>query len=113
MEDKEVNLVDQADQASDSESLLEETNKSKIDADVLQNIAVTLSLEVGRTSLKIRDIMSLSQGSVVELSKLAGEPLDLLVNNTRVAQGEVVLVGDRYGVKLTNVVPASERVKNL
>ena len=113
MEDKEVNLVDQADQASDSESLLEETNKSKIDADVLQNIAVTLSLEVGRTSLKIRDIMSLSQGSVVELSKLAGEPLDLLVNNTRVAQGEVVLIGDRYGVKLTNVVPASERVKNL
>jgi len=113
MEDKEVNLVDQADQANDSESLLEETNKSKIDADVLQNIAVTLSLEVGRTSLKIRDIMSLSQGSVVELSKLAGEPLDLLVNNTRVAQGEVVLVGDRYGVKLTNVVPASERVKNL
>ena len=113
MEDKEVNLVDQANQASDSESLLEETNKSKIDSDVLQNIAVTLSLEVGRTSLKIRDIMSLSQGSVVELRKLAGEPLDLLVNNTRVAQGEVVLVGDRYGVKLTNVVPASERVKNL
>jgi len=113
MEDKEVNLADQANQASDSESLLEETNKSKIDSDVLQNIAVTLSLEVGRTSLKIRDIMSLSQGSVVELSKLAGEPLDLLVNNTRVAQGEVVLIGDRYGVKLTNVVPASERVKNL
>ena len=98
MEDKEVNLVDQANQASDSESLLEETNKSKIDSDVLQNIAVTLSLEVGRTSLKIRDIMSLSQGSVVELSKLAGEPLDLLVNNTRVAQGEVVLVGDRYRI---------------
>ena len=74
---------------------------------------MTISLEVGRTSLKIRDIMSLSQGSVVELDKLAGEPLDLLVNNTKVAQGEVVLVGDRYGVKLTNVVPASERVKNL
>jgi flagellar motor switch protein FliN/FliY len=91
----------------------EEAPKSKIDADVLQNIAVTISLEVGRTSLKIRDIMSLSQGSVVELDKLAGEPLDLLVNNTKVAQGEVVLVGDRYGVKLTNVVPASERVKNL
>ena len=113
MEDKQLNKADQANPPSDSESLLEETNKSKIDSDVLQNIAVTLSLEVGRTSLKIRDIMSLSQGSVVELSKLAGEPLDLLVNNTRVAQGEVVLVGDRYGVKLTNVVPASERVKNL
>ena len=91
----------------------EEVKKNKIDSDVLQNISVTISLEVGRTSLKIRDIMSLSQGSVVELDKLAGEPLDLLINNTKVAQGEVVLVGDKYGVKLTNVVPASERVKQL
>ena len=90
-----------------------EVKKNKIDSDVLQNISVTISLEVGRTSLKIRDIMSLSQGSVVELDKLAGEPLDLLINNTKVAQGEVVLVGDKYGVKLTNVVPASERVKQL
>ncbi|HAZ80994.1 MAG TPA: flagellar motor switch protein FliN [Porticoccaceae bacterium] len=95
------------------EGLGEEVKKNKIDSDVLQNISVTISLEVGRTSLKIRDIMSLSQGSVVELDKLAGEPLDLLINNTKVAQGEVVLVGDKYGVKLTNVVPASERVKQL
>ena len=95
------------------EGLGEEIKKNKIDSDVLQNISVTISLEVGRTSLKIRDIMSLSQGSVVELDKLAGEPLDLLINNTKVAQGEVVLVGDKYGVKLTNVVPASERVKQL
>jgi flagellar motor switch protein FliN/FliY len=95
------------------EGLGEEVKKNKIDSDVLQNIPVTISLEVGRTSLKIRDIMSLSQGSVVELDKLAGEPLDLLINNTKVAQGEVVLVGDKYGVKLTNVVPASERVKQL
>jgi len=113
MADEELNLADQANQESDSESLQEETSKSTIDSDVLQNIAVTLTLEVGRASLKIRDIMSLSQGSVVELSKLAGEPLDLLINNTRVAQGEVVLIGDRYGVKLTNVVSASERVKSL
>ena len=111
MADEELNLADQANQESDSESLQEETSKSTIDSDVLQNIAVTLTL--GRASLKIRDIMSLSQGSVVELSKLAGEPLDLLINNTRVAQGEVVLIGDRYGVKLTNVVSASERVKSL
>ena len=113
MADEELNLADQANQESDSESLQEETSKSTIDSDVLQNIAVTLTLEVGRASLKIRDIMSLSQGSVVELSKLAGEPHDLLINNTRVAQGEVVLIGDRYGVKLTNVVSASERVKSL
>jgi len=66
--------------------------KNKINADVLQNIPVTISVEVGRTSLKIRDLMRLTQGSVVELDRLAGEPLDLLVNNTLVAQGEVVLV---------------------
>tara|TARA_B100000795_G_scaffold133011_1_gene99241 strand:+ start:2374 stop:2715 length:342 start_codon:yes stop_codon:yes gene_type:complete len=113
MEDQEPNTVDQESQLEEADSTLENAQKSKIDADLLQNIAVTLSLEVGRTSLKIKDILSLSQGSVVELSKLAGEPLDLLVNDTRVAQGEVVLVGEHYGVKLTNVVPASERMKNL
>ena len=113
MEDLKENATDQDVRSGDPEQLSDGSTKTKIDSDVLQNIAVTLSLEVGRTALKIRDIMSLSQGSVVELNKLAGEPLDLLVNNTRVAQGEVLLVGERYGVKLTNVVPASERVKNL
>lgn len=87
--------------------------KNKINADVLQNIPVTISVEVGRTSLKIRDLMRLTQGSVVELDRLAGEPLDLLVNNTLVAQGEVVLVNERYGVRLTSVVPTADRVKNL
>jgi flagellar motor switch protein FliN/FliY len=81
---------------------------SKINADVLQNITVTLSVEVGRAMIKIRDLMRLTQGSVVELDHIAGEPLDLLV-----AQGEVVLVNDRYGIRLTRVVPASERMKNL
>ena len=85
----------------------------KINADVLQNIPVTISVEVGRTSLKIRDLMRLTQGSVVELDRLAGEPLELLVNNTLVAQGEVVLVNDRYGVRLTSVIPTADRVKNL
>ena len=63
--------------------------------------------------IKIRDLMRLTQGSVVELDKIAGEPLDLLVNNTVVAQGEVVLVNERYGIRLTRVVPASERMKHL
>ena len=87
--------------------------KNKINADVLQNIPVTISVEVGRASLKIRDLMRLTQGSVVELDRLAGEPLDLLVNNTLVAQGEVVLVNERYGVRLTSVIPTADRVKNL
>jgi len=79
----------------------------------LQNIPVTLSIEVGRAVIKIRDLMRLTQGSVVELDRIAGEPLNLLVNNTVVAQGEVVLVNDRYGIRLTRVVPASERLDNL
>ena len=87
--------------------------KNKINADILQNIPVTISVEVGRTSLKIRDLMRLTQGSVVELDRLAGEPLDLLVNNTLVAQGEVVLINERYGVRLTSVIPTADRVKNL
>ena len=63
--------------------------------------------------MKIRDLMRLTQGSVVELDRLAGEPLDLLVNDTLVAQGEIVLVNDRYGMRLTQVVPKSERLKSL
>jgi len=92
--------------------LLTDSN-AKIDQEVLQNISVTMSIEVGRAQIKIRDLMRLTQGSVVELDRIAGEPLDLLVNNTVVAQGEIVLVNDRYGVRLTRVAPAAERMKNL
>lgn len=92
--------------------LLTDAN-GKIDQEVLQNISVTMSIEVGRAQIKIRDLMRLTQGSVVELDRIAGEPLDLLVNNTVVAQGEIVLVNDRYGVRLTRVAPAAERMKNL
>lgn len=84
-----------------------------IDAAVLGNIPVNLSVEVGRAMLRIKDLMRLTQGSVVELDRLAGEPLDLLVNNTVVAQGEVVLVNDRYGIRLTQVVSARDRVRSL
>ena len=91
----------------------EDAEKNKINSEVLQNIPVTISVEVGRASLKIRDLMRLTQGSVVELDRLAGEPLDLLVNNTLVAQGEVVLVNERYGFRRTSVVPTADRVKNL
>jgi flagellar motor switch protein FliN/FliY len=84
-----------------------------LDSDLLKNIPVTISVEVGRTSLQIKELMRLTQGSVVELDRLAGEPLDLLVNDTLVAQGEIVLVNDRYGMRLTQIVPKSERMKLL
>jgi len=87
------------------------TMPGNINPEVLQNIVVNLSIEVGRAEIKIKDLMRLTQGSVVELDRIAGEPLDLLVNNSVVAQGEIVLVHDRYGVRLTRVVPSSERLK--
>ena len=87
------------------------TLPGNINPEVLQNIDVNLSIEVGRAQIKIKDLMRLTQGSVVELDRIAGEPLDLLVNNSVVAQGEIVLVNDRYGVRLTRVVPSSERLK--
>ena len=83
---------------------------SAIHPEVLQNISVTMSIEVGRASIRIKDLLRLTQGSVVELDRIAGEPLDLLINNTVVAQGEVVLVNERYGIRLTRVVAPSERL---
>ena len=96
-----------------SETPQDQAAEGQIQVDVLHNIPVTLSIEVGRASIKIRDLMRLSQGSVVELDRMAGEPLDLLVNNTVVAQGEVVLINERYGIRLTRVVPATERIEKL
>jgi len=81
------------------------------DSDLLRNIPVTITVQVGRTSLPIKSLMQLTQGSVVELDRLAGEALDLLVNNTLVAQGEIVLVNERYGIRLTQIVPKSARLK--
>jgi flagellar motor switch protein FliN len=101
------------DQNNEEQAMMDEAPKAKIDQDVLQNIPVNLVIEVGRAQIKIRDLMRLTQGSVVELDRMAGEPLDLLVNDTVVAQGEVVLVNERYGVRLTRVVPPSERIKNI
>jgi flagellar motor switch protein FliN len=85
----------------------------QVNREMLQNVPVTLSVEVGRAQIKIKDLLRLTQGSVVELDHMAGEPLDLLINHTVVAQGEIVLINDRYGIRLTRVVPTAERLKNL
>jgi flagellar motor switch protein FliN/FliY len=100
-------------EALTDESAASKDAENQINPEVLQNLSVTLSIEVGRAMIKIKDLMRRTQGSVVELDRIAGEPLDLLINNTVVAQGEVVLVNERYGIRLTRVVPASERMKNL
>jgi flagellar motor switch protein FliN/FliY len=86
---------------------------SAMQLDLIQNVAVNISVEVGRSSLRIRDLLRLGQGSVVELDRVAGEPLDVCVNNTVIARGEVVLVNERYGIRLTQVVDPEDRVKHL
>ena len=81
--------------------------------DVILDIPVTISMEIGRTRISIRNLLQLNQGSVVELDRLAGEPLDVLVNGTLIAHGEVVVVNERFGIRLTDVISASDRVKKL
>ena len=84
-----------------------------LNLDVILDVPVSLSLEVGRTRIPIRNLLQLNQGSVVELERGAGEPLDVYVNGTLIAQGEVVVVNDRFGVRLTDVVSPAERIKRL
>jgi len=81
--------------------------------DVIMDIPVTLSMEVGSTDIAIRNLLQLSQGSVVELDRVAGEPLDVKVNGTLIAHGEVVVVNDKYGIRLTDVISPQERIKRL
>ena len=84
-----------------------------LNLDVILDVPVTLSLEVGRARMPIRNLLQLNQGSVIELERGAGEPLDVYVNGTLIAHGEVVVINDRFGVRLTDVVSPSERIRRL
>ena len=83
------------------------------DLDVVLDIPVEIAMEVGSTSITIRNLLQLNQGSVIELDRLAGEPLDVLVNGTLIAQGEVVVVNDKLGIRMTDVISPSERIRKL
>ena len=78
---------------------------------VLETIEVSMGVEVGRTEITIRDLLRLNEGSVVELDRLAGDPLDILVNGTMIAKGEVVMVGERFGIRFTEIVDPEKRVE--
>lgn len=84
-----------------------------VNLDGILDIPVTISMEIGRTQINIRNLLQLNQGSVVELDRLAGEPMDVMVNGTLIAQGEVVVVNEKFGIRLTDVISPSERVKRL
>lgn len=81
--------------------------------DIVQDVKVTLSMELGRTKLSIRELLQLSQGSVIELNRMVDEHMDVLVNGTLVAHGEVVVIDDKFGIRLTDVVTPEDRVKQL
>lgn len=81
--------------------------------DIILDIPVTISMEVGSTSITIRNLLQLNQGSVIELDRLAGEPLNVLVNGTLIAHGEVVVVNEKFGIRMTDVISPSERIKRL
>ena len=80
---------------------------------VLENIDVNLTVDVGRTEITIRDLLRLNEGSVVELDRLAGAPLDIMVNNTKIAKGEVVMVGERFGVRFGEIVDPEKRMESI
>ncbi|MDO9425042.1 MAG: flagellar motor switch protein FliN [Methylobacter sp.] len=99
------------DQIEDKKS--DSFSNDEVNLDVILDVPVTISMEIGRTQINIRNLLQLNQGSVVELERFAGEPLDVLVNGTLIAHGEVVVINDKFGIRLTDVISPSERVKRL
>ncbi|TAL72176.1 MAG: flagellar motor switch protein FliN [Rhodanobacter sp.] len=85
----------------------------EVNLDMILDVPVTLAMEVGRTRISIRNLLQLNQGSVVELDRAAGEPLDVFVNGTLVAHGEVVVINEKFGIRLTDVISPAERVRKL
>ncbi|AFC86470.1 flagellar motor switch protein FliN [Frateuria aurantia DSM 6220] len=102
-----------APKAVDAQSQLMDEVSGEVNLDVILDVPVTISMEVGQTKISIRNLLQLNQGSVVELDRTAGEPLDVRVNGTLVAHGEVVVINEKFGIRLTDVVSPAERVKKL
>ena len=106
----QVNNV-RLDELKDTTAPLSAEEHARLDS--ILDIPVTISMEVGRSKINIRNLLQLNQGSVVELDRIAGEPLDVLVNGTLIAHGEVVVVNDKFGIRLTDVISQTERIKKL
>lgn len=111
-------LFAQASQAKPATGLFQQfsgnvASGTQNDIDMILDIPVQLTVELGRTKIPIKHILQLAQGSVIELDGLAGEPMDVLVNGYLIAQGEVVVVNDRFGIRLTDIITPSERLRKL
>ncbi|HHJ37874.1 MAG TPA: flagellar motor switch protein FliN [Methylothermaceae bacterium] len=123
-EQADAEVVDEAEEGGDeiapatyenleNQGITESRTPEDINLDVILDVPVTVSLEIGRTRMSIRNLLQLTQGSVVELDRLAGEPMDVLVNGTLIAHGEVVVVNDKFGIRLTDVISPAERLRKL
>ncbi|GIU53348.1 MULTISPECIES: flagellar motor switch protein FliN [Shewanella] len=110
---EEANVAEQVelDELVDESAPISQDEADKLDS--IMDIPVTISMEVGRSFISIRNLLQLNQGSVVELDRVAGEPLDVMVNGTLIAHGEVVVVNDKFGIRLTDVISQTERIKKL
>jgi len=109
---------------SDETEVAEQTTETTTDTEtaarvsaenmrLLENIDVALTVEVGKAEIKIRDLLRLNEGSVIELDRLAGDPLDILANGTMIAKGEVVMVGERFGIRFTEIVDQAARMESI
>jgi flagellar motor switch protein FliN/FliY len=112
VEKKTTDSKDQ-EKPDDKQKVAEQGSAAVSNLRVLENIEVKLTVEVGNTEIKIKDLLRLNEGSVVELERLAGEPLDILANGTKIAKGEVVMVGEKFGIRFTEVADPEEMVQNL
>lgn len=110
-EQAEASQVELEKLEDESDGSLVSTGDDKLDG--ILDIPVTISMEVGRANITIRNLLQLNQGSVIELDRVAGESLDVLVNGTLIAHGEVVVVNDKFGIRLTDVISQTERIKKL
>ena len=111
--DKKTTDSNDQEKPDDKQKVAEQGSAAVSNLRVLENIEVKLTVEVGNTEIKIKDLLRLNEGSVVELERLAGEPLDILANGTKIAKGEVVMVGEKFGIRFTEVADPEEMVQNL
>jgi len=97
----------------DGSSNTRPSEDAELNFDVIMDVPVHISMEIGRTEINIRNLLQLNQGSIVELDRLAGEPLDVLVNGTLIARGEVVVINEKFGIRMTDVISPAERLRKL
>tara|TARA_X000000950_G_C13321190_1_gene420706 strand:- start:54 stop:464 length:411 start_codon:yes stop_codon:yes gene_type:complete len=107
------NLETKEDSKSEKNTNLDKSSAAVSNLRLLENIEVRLTVEVGNTEIKIKDLLRLNEGSVIELDRLAGDALDILANGTKIAKGEVVMVGEKFGIRFTEVATPEELVQNL